>query len=102
MSWWGRRAKRKGTNGEQDGGGREKVGEDHGQDQEVDAEEVHAAAVRELTALLATPENLSRLGKLKKEYEGQRSSVEVQISLLTGRQTEDARTVSFCWLPGGR
>ena len=90
-----------------------------------DLETARAAAVREVAALLAKPDNLGRVGKLKAEYETQRSAVQVragwrkvltllragkpglaasshrlsclcacaqvQISMLTGRQAEEAR-----------
>ena len=56
-----------------------------------DVEQARAAAVREVSALLAKPENLGRLGKLCAEAEAQRSAVQVQISLVTGRQAEEAR-----------
>ena len=56
-----------------------------------DVEQARAAAVREVSALLAKPENLGRLGKLCAEAEAQRSAVQVQVSLVTGRQAEEAR-----------
>jgi hypothetical protein len=56
-----------------------------------DVEQAHDAAVREVAALLAKPENLGRLGKIKAEYEAQRLAVQVQISMLTGRKAEEAR-----------
>jgi hypothetical protein len=42
-------------------------------------------------ALLGSTENMARLSKLREEYDAQRTAVEVQISLLTGRQAEEAR-----------
>jgi hypothetical protein len=56
-----------------------------------DVEKAHEAAAREVAALLAKPDNFGRIGKLKAEYEAQRSAVQVQISMLTGRQAEEAR-----------
>jgi len=92
-----------------------------------DLETARGAAVREVAELLAKPDNLGRVGKLKAEYESQRSAVQVrtgwrqgtvqnpaargharagrlvssfvvfvrvaqvQISMLTGRQAEEAR-----------
>jgi len=79
--------------------------------------QAHEASLREVAALLAKPDNLGRLGKIQTEYEAQRSAVQViflrggtdschsikllqpthmlisqvQISLLTGRQAEEAR-----------
>ncbi len=46
-------------------------------DDRWDIETARAAAVREVAALLAKPDNLGRVGKLKAEYESQRSAVQV-------------------------
>lgn len=72
--------------------GRKKVAEVKREDDRWDLEKVHDAAVREVQALLAKPDNLGRLGKLQADYETQRSSVQMQISLLTGRQAAEARS----------
>lgn len=61
------------------------------EDERWDVEHAHDAAVREVAALLAKPDNLGRLGKITAEYEAQRLAVQVQISMLTGRQAEEAR-----------
>jgi hypothetical protein len=72
--------------------GRKKVAEVKREDDRWDLEKVHDAAVREVQALLAKPDNLGRLGKLQADYETQRASVQMQISLLTGRQAAEARS----------
>lgn len=56
-----------------------------------DAEQAREAAVREVKGALSGPQEVSRLRKIRAEYEAQRGAVEVQIALLTGRQAEEAR-----------
>ena len=75
------------------GGGGEAAEEEakRWEEERWDVEHAHDAAVREVAALLAKPDNLGRLGKIKAEYEAQRLAVQVQISMLTGRQAEEAR-----------
>jgi hypothetical protein len=55
-----------------------------------DLETARAAAVREVAALLAKPDNLGRVGKLKAEYETQRSAVQVRADWKKGAVRDPA------------
>ena len=67
-----------------------------------DLETARAAAVREVAALLAKPDNLGSVGKIKAEYESKRSAVQVHAGCALAAATHNQPQAYARARPPGR